>query len=148
MTTTAKALSALLLAALLTTALFAAPVGMSFAQDGEGQTTQDEASTEEDDGSDRPGRLTEEEREERRAEMQARRDAFLADVAGQLDVTTEELTEAFRNAAVAQVEAAIEAGDIDQDRGAEIIERIESGDGPFLGGPFLGGHHRGHRGPR
>lgn len=77
--------------------------------------------------------------EERQAEREERRAEFLADVAAELGVTPEEITEAVQTVAIARVEAKLEAGEISEERAARIIERIESGEGFRFG---FG--HRGH----
>jgi polyhydroxyalkanoate synthesis regulator phasin len=74
---------------------------------------------------------------------------FLADVAKRLGITEEKLTNAIRDARLAQVDEAVQAGELTKEQGERIKERIRSGEGPALGpglrvfggpGPF--GHHR------
>lgn len=156
MTTTAKTVSALAIAALLSLALFLSPVGISRAQeddatedttdvpadDSTGDDTTDDTTEEE---SDRPDReaLTDEEREALRAEREAERQAFVDDVAAELGVTSDELTGAFRTVAIERIQEKVADGTITQERADELIERIESNDG--LGFGFGGrGHGRGH----
>lgn len=143
MTATVKTIGAVLLAALLSLALFYSPIGLSQAQEEE-----DADGTEETEQNDetpgRPGPLTEEEREELRAEAEARRQEFIDDVASELGVTSEELEDAFKTVAIDRVNERADAGDITQEQAEAIIERIEESDGlPFLHGPR---HH--HPGPR
>lgn len=157
MTTTAKSVGALLLAALLSLALFLSPVGISSAQDEtEDDATEDatDDSTEEeaDDEGTRPGRgdLTEEEREALREEAAAERQAFIDDVAAELGVTSDELVGAFETVMIERIEAKVADGTITQERADELIERIESEDSiPGLGlGRGFGGRggfgHGGH----
>jgi hypothetical protein len=73
-------------------------------------------------------------------------EAFQAAVAEELGVTTTQLQNAYKAAALEQLEAAVAAGRLTEGQADEIRERIESGD--FLGPAgfgFLGGH--GLRGP-
>ncbi|WP_108665908.1 hypothetical protein [Euzebya rosea] len=147
MTTTAKTVSALAIAALLSLALFLSPVGISRAQEDDAteDTTDVPADDTTEDGSDRPDRepLTDEEREALRAEREAERQAFVDDVAAELGVTSDELTGAFRTVAIERVQEKVADGTITQERADEIIERIESSDGFGFG--FGGrGHGRGH----
>ena len=155
MTATAKTVSAALLAAVLSLALFLSPVGVSSAQEDSTDETEDtttDESTTEDESTDRPGRgdrepLTDEEREALQAEREADRQAFLDDVAGQLDTTSDELVDAFKTAAINRVEAKVEDGSLTQEQADEIISRIEEGDGFGRGFGFGGrGGHHGHRG--
>jgi hypothetical protein len=67
---------------------------------------------------------------------EAEREAFQAAVADKLGVTTTELENAYEEAALQQLEAAVEAGRITEERADAIRERIESGD--FLGPPGFG----------
>ena len=74
------------------------------------------------------------------------REAFQAAVAEELGVTTTELQNAYKAAALEQLEAAVAAGRLTEEQADEVRERIESGD--FLGPAgfgFFGGH--GLRGP-
>jgi hypothetical protein len=68
--------------------------------------------------------------------------AVLNDAAEQLGVEPSELSEALRDALANRVDAAVEAGRLTEVQGAELKERIESGDVPLLG---LGGPGFGHR---
>ncbi|MBA2318945.1 MAG: hypothetical protein H0V93_14380 [Euzebyales bacterium] len=86
-------------------------------------------------------------REERAAELQARRDAFVADVAEELGVPPAELESAVTTVLERHIDEAVEAGDLDPDHAEDLKARIEAGD-LFTG---LGGHglHKGfgeHRG--
>jgi hypothetical protein len=73
-------------------------------------------------------------------------EAFQAAVAEELGVTTTQLQNAYKAAALEQLEAAVAAGRLTEEHADEIRERIESGDflGPAGFGLF-GGH--GLRGP-
>lgn len=155
MSTTAKGVSALLLAALLSLALFLSPVGISRAQDDDTEdeatedTTDDSADDTDEADDERPGRLTEEEREELRAEAEARQQEFLDDVAAELGVTSEELVDAFQTVAIQRVEQKLADGDITQEQADELIERIESAEGLGIGRFGFGGRggFGGHHGP-
>jgi hypothetical protein len=72
------------------------------------------------------------------------RQALLADAAERLGVQPSELETALEEAAVARVDAAVEAGTLTEEQAAELKERIRSGAGPLLGGPGLGGPGFGH----
>lgn len=147
MSTTAKGVSALLLAALLSLALFLSPVGISSAQDDtDDESTEDTTDDTDDTDDERPGRLTEEEREELRAEAEARQQEFLDDVAAELGVTSEELVDAFQAVAIQRVEQKLADGDITQEQADELIERIESAEGLGIGRFGFGGRG-GHHGP-
>lgn len=147
MSTTAKGVSALLLAALLSLALFLSPVGISSAQDDtDDESTEDTTDDTDDTDDERPGRLTEEEREELRAEAEARQQEFLDDVAAELGVTREELVDAFQAVAIQRVEEKLADGDITQEQADELIERIESAEGLGIG-RFGFGVRGGHHGP-
>jgi hypothetical protein len=67
-------------------------------------------------------------------------DAFQAAVAKKLGVTTKQLQDAYKAAALERLDAAVAAGRITEEEADAIRERIESGD--FLGPPgfFFGGH--------
>ena len=67
------------------------------------------------------------------------RDAFLGDVAERLGVQQSALEDAIEEASKARVDAAVDDGRLTEEQAEDIKERIESGDGPILGGPFLGG---------
>jgi hypothetical protein len=68
-------------------------------------------------------------------------EAFQAAVAEKLGVTTAELQNAYKEAALEQLDAAVAAGRITEEQADEIRERIEAGDflGPHFGFGF--GHH-------
>jgi 3-hydroxyacyl-CoA dehydrogenase len=68
--------------------------------------------------------------------------AVLNDAAEQLGVEPSELSEALKDALANRVDAAVEAGRLTEEQGAELKERIESDDVPLLG---LGGPGFGHR---
>jgi len=68
--------------------------------------------------------------------------AVLNDAAEQLGVEPSELSDALKGALANRVDAAVEAGRLTEEQGAELKERIESGDVPLLG---LGGPGFGHR---
>lgn len=143
MTATAKAIGAVLLAALLSLALFYSPIGLSQAQEDD-ETDETDEGVETDEVPGRPGPLTEEEREELRAEAEARRQEFIEDVAAELDATAEELTDAVKTVAIDRVNDKLDAGEISQEQADRLIERIENAEGlPFLHGPR---HHPGPRG--
>ena len=156
MTTTAKTVSALAIAALLSLALFLSPVGISRAQEDDATEDTTEDATEDgatDDSSDedstRPDResLTDEEREALQAEREAERAAFVDDVAAELGVTSDELTGAFRTVAIERIQEKVADGTITQERADEIIERIESNEGLGFGFGHRGhGRGHGHRG--
>jgi hypothetical protein len=74
-------------------------------------------------------------------------EAFLADVAKRLGVQQTELESALKQASIARVDAAVEAGRLTEAQAEEIKERIEAGDGPLLGGPMFGGRMEHHIGP-
>lgn len=81
------------------------------------------------------------------------RTAFLADAAERLGVQPGELESALQQAAIARVDAAVEAGTLTGEQAEELKERIRSGDGPGLwgpgpGGPGFGRHHGGPGGFR
>jgi hypothetical protein len=60
-------------------------------------------------------------------------DTFRETLASELGVTADELTAAGKAAATAVVDAALAAGDIDEDRAADLKERIEAYDGDGCG---------------
>jgi hypothetical protein len=68
--------------------------------------------------------------------------AVLNDAAEQLGVEPSELSDALKDALANRVDAAVQAGRLSEEEGAELKERIESGDVPLLG---LGGPGFGHR---
>jgi hypothetical protein len=73
----------------------------------------------------------------------AEQEAFQAAVAEKLGVTTEELENAYKEASLERLDAAVAAGRITEEQADKIRERIESGDflGPHVieGGPALDG---------
>jgi len=74
--------------------------------------------------------------------------AVIEDAAGQLGVEPDALSDALKQALKNRVDAAVEAGRLTEAQGAELKERIDSGDGlPLFGGMRPGGHGRGHAGP-
>ncbi len=76
--------------------------------------------------------------------FEAKRDAFLANVADRLDVTTQELTDAIDGARLDQVEQALADGKITQEQADRAKEAIESGEGRGFGFGHEGGF--GHKG--
>jgi hypothetical protein len=70
--------------------------------------------------------------------------AVVNDAAEQLGVEPSELTAALKEALANRVDAAVEAGRLTEEQGAELKARIQSGQVPLvgLGGPALR-HHRG-----
>ncbi len=71
-------------------------------------------------------------------------DAIVADAAAELGVEPAELRDALQQALANRVDEAVEAGRLTEEQGAELKERIESGDFPLFGGPHRGGmHHHG-----
>jgi hypothetical protein len=68
--------------------------------------------------------------------------AVLNDAAEQLGVEPSELSDALKDALANRVDAAVEAGRLNEEQGAELKERIESGEVPLVG---LGGPGFGHR---
>lgn len=70
--------------------------------------------------------------------------AFVNDAAEQLGVEPSELTAALKQALANRVDAAVVAGRLTEEQGAELKERIRAGDVPLVGfgGPVFG--HRGH----
>jgi hypothetical protein len=68
--------------------------------------------------------------------------AVVNDAAEQLGVEPSELREALEDALANRVDKAVEAGRLTEEQGAELKERIESGDVPLVG---LGGPGFGHR---
>ena len=71
--------------------------------------------------------------------------ALVNDAAEQLGVEPSELSAALKEALANRVDAAVESGRLTEEQGAELKERIESGDVPLVG---LGGPGFGHRGAR
>jgi hypothetical protein len=85
-------------------------------------------------------------------DFKAKKDAFFADVAQRLGVTTEALDEAVKGARIDQVEQALQDGKLTQEEADAAKEAIESGEargfGPGFGprGGGFGHHGHGHRG--
>jgi hypothetical protein len=75
--------------------------------------------------------------------------SFLDSVAKHLGISSQELEDATKAAAVDQVNQALEEGKITQEQADALKERIESGEGPgFFGPGMLGFRHGGMDGPR
>jgi hypothetical protein len=74
--------------------------------------------------------------------------AVLNDAASQLGVTPSELSKALKTALAKRVDAAVAAGRLTKEQGAELKQRIESGDVPLFGlsGRHGGSEHHGHFG--
>jgi hypothetical protein len=69
-------------------------------------------------------------------------EAFLESLAEHLGVSTDELEDAARAAALDQVDAALEAGRITEEEAERLRERIREGEAPLFFGPrVFGGHH-------
>jgi polyhydroxyalkanoate synthesis regulator phasin len=74
--------------------------------------------------------------------------AVIEDAAGQLGVEPDALSDALKQALKNRIDAAVEAGRLTEAQGAELKERIDSGDGvPLFGGMHRGGPGPGHAGP-
>ena len=70
----------------------------------------------------------------------SRTSSFFDSVAKHLGISSQELEDATRAAAIDQVDAALEDGRLTEEQAEELKSRIESGEMPFLGpGLFLGG---------
>ena len=69
--------------------------------------------------------------------------AVLNDAAKQLGVAPSALSAALKQALEKRVDAAVAAGRLTKTQGAELKQRIESGDVPLFGGPGFGSHERG-----
>jgi hypothetical protein len=67
----------------------------------------------------------------------SRLDSYLDSVAGHLGISTDELKDAMKAAAIDQVDAALEEGRLTEEEADALKERIESGDVPPFFGPFL-----------
>jgi len=76
---------------------------------------------------------------------QQERQAVINDVAQQLNVQPQALSDALKKALKNRVDAAQEAGRLTEQQANEIKSRIDSGDMPFFmgGGPMMGGHFGG-----
>jgi hypothetical protein len=72
--------------------------------------------------------------------------SFLDSLAQHLGISSEELENAARAAAVDQVDAALEEGRITEEQADELRTRIESGELPPFFGPGLFGGFHGHKG--
>ena len=72
--------------------------------------------------------------------------AIVNDAAKQLGVTPSALSAALKKALENRVDAAVAAGSLTNAQGAELKQRIESGDVPLFGGPGPGFHHGGRFG--
>jgi polyhydroxyalkanoate synthesis regulator phasin len=72
-------------------------------------------------------------------------EAFFESLAEHLGISTDELEDAVKAAAIDQVDTALEDGRLTEEQAERLKERIEKGDTPFLfGPPVLGGfHHHG-----
>ena len=69
-------------------------------------------------------------------------EAFFESLAEHLGVSTDELEDAARAAALDQVDAALEAGRITEEEADRLRERIREGEAPLFFGPrVFGGHH-------
>jgi hypothetical protein len=69
-------------------------------------------------------------------------EAVVEDAAEQLGVEPSELTDALEDALANRVDEAVEAGRLSEEQGAELKERIRSGEFPLMGlgpGPAFGG---------
>jgi hypothetical protein len=73
--------------------------------------------------------------------------AFVESLAEHLGVSTDELEDAARAAAIDQVDAALADGRITEEQAEALKERIEEGDFPFLFAPPLFGAPELHHGP-
>jgi polyhydroxyalkanoate synthesis regulator phasin len=72
--------------------------------------------------------------------------AVIDDVAGQLGVSSDKLTEALKNALEKRVDAAVAAGRITKEEGDALKTRIAQGDTPLVFGPGFGHKHGGPHG--
>jgi hypothetical protein len=68
----------------------------------------------------------------------SRASSYIEGVAKHLGVSTDELKDAMKAAAVDEVDAALAEGRISEDEAEALKERIESGEAPPFFGPFLG----------
>jgi len=74
--------------------------------------------------------------------------AVIEDAAGQLGVEPAALSDALKQALKNRIDAAVDAGRITEAQGADLKERIDSGNGlPLFGVMPHGGHGPGHAGP-
>jgi hypothetical protein len=75
-------------------------------------------------------------------------ETFIESLAEHLGVSTDELEEAAKAAAIDQVDAALEDGRITEEQAEELKERIEEGDSPlFFGAPLFDGPDLHYGGP-
>ena len=72
--------------------------------------------------------------------------AIVDDAAKQLGVQPSALSGAIKKALTARVDAAVAAGRLTKEQGAELKARIASDDFPLFGPPAFGGGHFGHHG--
>jgi hypothetical protein len=78
---------------------------------------------------------------------QERSQAIVVDAAKQLGIPSAKLSDALKKAVENQIDAAVQAGQLTKEQGADLKARIESGEAPlFGGGPSRGGpgHHFSH----
>jgi hypothetical protein len=68
----------------------------------------------------------------------SRADSYLEGVAGHLGVSTDELKDAMKAAALDEVDAALADGRLTEEEAAALKERIEAGDAPPFFGPLFG----------
>lgn len=73
--------------------------------------------------------------------------AIVDDAAKQLGVQPSALSSALKKALTARVDAAVAAGRLTKEQGAELKARIASDDFPLFGAPGMGGHFGHHGGP-
>lgn len=70
--------------------------------------------------------------------------AVIDDAAKQLGIPSSKLSSALKQALSNQVDAAVAAGRLTKEQGAELKQRLDSGDFPLIGGLHReGGHHSG-----
>jgi len=67
--------------------------------------------------------------------------AVIDDAAKQLGIPSSKLSGALKQALANQVDAAVAAGRLTKEQGAELKQRLESGDFPLIGGLHRGGGH-------
>ncbi len=79
-------------------------------------------------------------------DFEAKRDAFIANVAERLGVSTEALEDALKGARIDEVDEALADGRITQEQADAAKQRIESGEGPGFGPRGFGHHGLGHHG--
>ena len=65
-------------------------------------------------------------------------DSFLGGVAKRLGITEDKLKDAIRDESIARIDQAVQDGDLTQEEGERLKERVRSGEqlGPFPGKPF------------